>query len=144
MKLIRALLATALLSASAIAGAQTSNEDLMSVNIPFTFQVNGKSLPAGHYMVIKAGAANFLKLQEIDGRHAATVLANRDPYARVENQYSLIFARIGAQHRLSQVQCGFSGLIFEIPQSNFRHQAGASSNMVTLVADPPKRAGSRS
>lgn len=136
MKIISTLLATALLSVSALAGAQAGSEDLMSVHIPFAFQVNGKALPAGHYMVIKAGPANFIKLQEIHGNHATTVVANRDPYAPIENQYSLTFVHDGAEHRLAQVQCGFSGVNFQVPQGKSAHTGGGSPGILTLVADP--------
>jgi hypothetical protein len=134
MNIIRTLLATALLSASAFAFGQ-SNE-AMTVTIPFAFQVAGKALPAGHYLVVSTSSDTVLDLREIKGPHGTFLTGLPVGSSQAREKSTLVFARNGDQYRLAQVNYGNAGMSYHLRQSKSRYGSEAPPEIATLVADP--------
>ena len=45
----------------------------MKVNVPFSFGVEGHSLPAGEYLVLTVTPERSIRITSIDGKHSAIV-----------------------------------------------------------------------
>ena len=93
------LLAASVIPANAQAGR------LIGANIPFTFVVKDKTLPAGDYILepIQIGASQALKIQSADGHITAIVPVRSARTKAIEGDPKLVFNRFGDQYFLSQV-----------------------------------------
>lgn len=94
----------ALAFASALA-ASAQNPRNMVVNVPFDFNVKGKTLPAGEYIITRVSAANEngLVIQRRDGEANAMTLTIPVQYRENQEESRLIFNRYGERYFLSQV-----------------------------------------
>lgn len=86
-------------SAHAQAGAQ------FTATIPFNFNVGGKTLPAGQYLVGRSTqtSAEGLALRGTDGRAGVFVLTRGIQTEEVQQQSKLVFRRYGDQYFLAEV-----------------------------------------
>jgi len=103
MKSVRTLITIALLFTAITLCAQTQNRPLMKVNIPFSFTVDNRTLPAGQYYVTDVFAERTIALTTIDRKH--TLMINDVPnYASSPSPDSrLVFHRYGSEYFLVQV-----------------------------------------
>ena len=96
------IIALAFVSALAVSA---QNSRTLIVNVPFDFNVKGKSLPAGEYIMSPASTADQsgLIMKRRDGQGNAIVLTM--PVEARENQTEsrLVFSRYGERYFLSQV-----------------------------------------
>ena len=86
----------------ATAGTAMAQETL-AVKVPFSFQVNGRTLPAGNYTITRDNAASsvFMIRGDKGGAFVATVpAAGHDPSG---NQPSLTFVRQETQYKLQTI-----------------------------------------
>ncbi len=86
---------------------QTANAQsvriLMRGNIPFSFEVGGKTLPAGNYVVSQVGADLFT-IRSLAGNAAVQMMAVSYPQAKTMPQSAtLIFHRHGNRSLLAEV-----------------------------------------
>ena len=105
MKSLRSQITICLLfTAAAITlSAQTTNQRLMTVNIPFAFSVENSSLPEGEYTIFTVTPERSIRIVSSDGKHSAIV--NTLPnYAKSPSENSrLVFHRYGDEYFLTQV-----------------------------------------
>jgi len=74
MKSARTLITIWLLLAAVTVFAQTTpNQRLMKVNVPFSFGVEGHSLPAGEYSIFTVTPERSIRIASADGKHSAVV-----------------------------------------------------------------------
>src|SRR5215472_6289606 len=104
MKSARTLITICLLLTAVTLFAQTTpTQQLMKVNVPFGFGVEGHSLPAGEYTVFTVTPERSIRIASTDGKHSAIV--NTLPnYAGSPSESSrLVFRRYGDEYFLAQV-----------------------------------------
>ena len=104
MKSPRTLITICLLLTAATLFAQTTPaQRLMKVNVPFSFGVEGHSLPAGEYTIFTVTPERSIRIASTDGKHSAIV--NTLPnYASSPSQNGrLVFHRYGDEYFLEQV-----------------------------------------
>lgn len=86
-------------SAKAQIGSQTQ-----LANIPFQFSVNGKTLPAGEYLVRQINqesASVVLQIRSCDG-HAGAMIQMDSVTGKVQESAKLLFHRYGNQYFFAQ------------------------------------------
>ena len=105
MKSLRSQITICLLfTAAAITlSAQTTNQRLMTVNIPFAFSVENHSLPEGKYTIFTVTPERSIRIVSSDGKDS--VIVNTLPnYANSPSENSrLVFRRYGDEYFLTQV-----------------------------------------
>ena len=87
----------------AVASAQAQNAPLVSVTIPFDFEVAGKTLKAGDYQVRMEGSRSTLKIENRDTLHTTFVTISPLQRRDIQDQSKLVFNRYGNQYFLAQV-----------------------------------------
>jgi hypothetical protein len=97
------ILATAALATAALA-INTANAEATKVNVPFSFKVAGKVLPAGEYSVERDHNGNFIKLQGKDPAQLVIVVASA--MAADGKLISLKFDTQNNEHVLQTIQYG--------------------------------------
>ena len=98
--------------------AQSSNEQ--TATIPFSFNVGGKTFPAGEYSVKRLNPQSdnaALAITSIDGRMSKVVLTTPVLASRVQESAKLIFNRYGEQYFLAQVWTPADATGLELPKS---------------------------
>jgi hypothetical protein len=98
MKLVRIVLCTAMLAAALTAMSQTRSGSVI-VDVPFAFVVNGRTLPAGHYIVTATGDYNI----RISSQKAGVNLITHSAWRRDSDGTKLVFHRYGDTYFLSAV-----------------------------------------
>jgi hypothetical protein len=99
MKIMRSILAVAVMAAGVAAYAQ--NPQSWKVNIPFDFTVRHTNLAAGTYTVQQSGSVIMLTSQ--DGK-TANVLTNNEYISKPSNYSSLTFNVNDGQYDLAQIK----------------------------------------
>jgi len=75
-----------------------------TVNVPFNFTVQGKSLPAGQYLVQRDSSGSFLRLQGKDGGKSFVWITGVT--ANGENRVILRFDDVNQTRVLNSIQYG--------------------------------------
>ena len=103
MKSSLTLITICLVFTAVTLSAQTTNQRLMTVNVPFAFSVEDHSLPEGKYMIFTVTPERSIRIVSSDGKHSAIV--NTLPnYANLPSENSrLVFHRYGDEYFLTQV-----------------------------------------
>jgi len=128
MKIMRSILAVAVMAAGVAAYSQ--NPQSWKVNIPFDFTVRNTNLPAGTYTVHEAGPVIMLTSQ--DGK-AANVLTNQENLSKASNVSSLTFNVKDGQYDLAQVKnIGSSTELIAVASKHTRKQLEASNAAQTI------------
>jgi hypothetical protein len=94
--------------------------DQLTVTIPFQFEANGVTLPAGHYRVARVSDINpseGLVLTSFDKRAIALVFPVDTGEARTENS-GLTFENAGDHAVLARIQTAQHVFNFRVPKSN--------------------------
>ena len=90
-------------SMAVAAKAQTSGRVQLIANIPFEFNINDKTLPAGEYRVQPVDSTSqVLMIQSNDRKESAIVLMT-SVTGKAQEQAKLIFHRYGNHYFLAQV-----------------------------------------
>jgi hypothetical protein len=103
IKFTTLVLATAALATAALT-INTANAEATKVNVPFSFKVAGKVLPAGEYSVERDNHGNFIKLQGKDPAQLLIVVASA--MAADSKLVSLKFDTQNNEHVLQTIQYG--------------------------------------
>lgn len=125
IKFTTLVLATAALATAALA-INTANAEATSINVPFSFKVAGKVLPAGEYTVERDHTGNFIKLQGKDPAQLVIVVASA--MAAESNLVSLKFGADNNQHVLQTIQYGH--LISSKLDKGSKHQEDVSPQYI--------------
>jgi len=91
-------IATMLAANSAMAAAK--------VNVPFSFTVAGKTLPAGNYHVIHDSTSSFVTLQNVDSAQSFTWLLSPGQPSPNSEKVTLRFDNQNDTHALQSIQFG--------------------------------------
>ena len=126
MKTTHTLITICLLFTAATVFAQTESQRLMKVNVPFTFGVEDRSLPAGEYTIFTVTPERSIRIVSADGKHSA-VINTLPNYANEPSTNSrLVFHRYGDQYFLAQVWTAYQN-VARNPLSGKRAMEIASS-----------------
>jgi hypothetical protein len=103
-----------------LAAPLPAQEFRVTATVPFEFMVSGRTLPAGDYMVQRAGSSAASAIQ-VSGANVS-VLALAHGARATENEKTgqalLVFNRYGDQYFLSRVTDGYRDTGVEIPTSH--------------------------
>lgn len=106
-----------LLFGSLTASAQ-SLEPLMTVQVPFDFQVDGKVLPAGQYVVKRdSQSPNILRIQSPKQKIFVIIHTTQISQSKDLAQASLVFRAYDQKHFLSEVKFTGYGLGYSLFES---------------------------
>lgn len=108
MQSLTKLLGTALLSAVAVATPALAAEARAELRVPFSFAVEGRTLPAGDYTVAQEG-----DLLYIEGAHQSMIVSPVLAAYTTHFESKLTFQRRNGLPNLSNVQ--ISGQMLNIP-----------------------------
>ena len=103
MKSARILITICLLFTTAALFAQTGNQRLMKVNIPFAFSAGDAKLPAGQYLLYRISPDWGIRFATIDGKHNAFVNPLPNYPSKPSENSRLVFRRYGNEYFLEQV-----------------------------------------
>jgi hypothetical protein len=100
------VLASAVVAAAAFTSipAMAAVEGAASINVPFSFTVHGKSLPAGTYKVRWDGSGNFVTLQ--NGSAIETFVWSPDQTAAADRRVNMRFEEHSQGYALQSIQYG--------------------------------------
>ena len=113
-------------SMAVAAQAQTSGRTQLMANIPFEFNVGGKTLPAGEYAVAQVNPASdhaVLQLRSKDGRASAMVQMG-SVIGKAQESAKLIFNRYGNRYFFAQAWVDSDKTGLEVPKSRAERAAG--------------------
>jgi hypothetical protein len=96
--------ALVLLAALIAQGVEARTSSNLIVQIPFDFQVAGKTLPAGRYLIERStlSSAEGLSLRNTDQKHGAFVLTSTVQSRLRQSDSRLVFNRYKDQYFLTQ------------------------------------------
>ncbi len=119
------------LAISAPLAAQSSQ---LKANIPFEFNVAGKTLPAGEYTVAARNNGEYVVgITNIDTREAAMVLTTPSSAWRKERgQTMLVFHRYGNSYFLSEIRDGVASAGYELPVSPTEKELSRTASVQTF------------
>ncbi len=98
------VLASAVMAAAAVTTVPAVAATSTRLNVPFSFTVGGKVLPAGTYSVERDISGSLLKLQSEDARHSYSSIAIHG--ASDDHRVVLRFGIDGQMHVLQTIQAG--------------------------------------
>jgi hypothetical protein len=121
----------------AAAGTIPAQSLRVQANIPFSFVVNGKTLPAGEYNVRRATSPDMLSIRAVGGGEGAfsTYAPTTEPSPH-QGTARLVFHRYGNQYFLSEVW-GSNGQGDQIPPTPRERELiahGHNPNQPVVVA----------
>jgi hypothetical protein len=112
--------------------AQSSNRQ--TANIPFSFNVEGKSFPAGLYNVTRLNPQSdkaVLMIKSADGKVSKVVLTQPVQAVSPQESAKLIFSRYGEQYFLSQVWTPADNTGLELPKSRAEKTVARNARMAS-------------
>lgn len=113
-KVFATLLALAGLAAAPVFAA---GNEVIAVNVPFDFVINGKALPAGEYIVNGGATAEIVTVRARDGKPSAMVLTKMTK-VDINAAPSLAFAVADGKHYLARATVNGLTKNFATPRSN--------------------------
>ncbi|HEX8810654.1 MAG TPA: hypothetical protein VF742_01555 [Terracidiphilus sp.] len=121
-------LALAVLAAAALT---TQTASAASVRVPFNFEINGKTLPAGTYSVNRDLNGSFVILESEDCKIAYTWYALRGDSIPSDHNVILRFDEYGSEYALQSVQ--FNSLITpRLDKQFYKKHSGERATMHTV------------
>ncbi len=124
----------ALLTATAFAQLTTSP---VRANIPFSFTVRGRTLPAGEYEVSRVNDdGNTLQITNIDHRHQHAIVETEGVKGSRQHRSELVFHRYGDSYFLYEVWTAGFETGSEVPTSSQEKILKHESNIAGMSAEP--------
>jgi hypothetical protein len=134
MKTTLMLFAVALaLLVTTAASAQTIQ---VKTDIPFSFIINGATLPAGEYLVRSQGVGGALVISDLNSHRNNLILTNACSSLKVATKTKLVFHRYGDRYFLNQIWIAGNDSGRELPTSAREKEVARdfSKEEVLLVA----------
>jgi len=104
MKNIRTMIAVSLLfAATTTVFAQMENRTLMRVSIPFTFNVEDHTLPAGQYYVRSINPDHSIALVNANSGESLVITYTPESEGSASQNSRLVFSKYGNQYFLTQI-----------------------------------------
>lgn len=114
-----------------------SLENLMTVQVPFDFQVGEKTFPAGKYVIKRDPQTPQLLQIHCPERNIAVIVYTITLNLPKESaRTSLTFKEYGEKHFLSEVRVVGRGVGYELTRSKAEHQLARKTEPKTLHAIP--------
>jgi hypothetical protein len=112
--------------------AMAQQHNTVVANIPFTFSLNGRSLPAGHYTIsTDFNTPNVLRIEDRkDSVHIMTMAMSGVDES--QNNNTLVFHRYGNQHFLSAIRANGASLNCHLATSKQEKWAKAQTQEASL------------
>ncbi|HTT20844.1 MAG TPA: hypothetical protein VMG82_18055 [Candidatus Sulfotelmatobacter sp.] len=138
MKKTLMLFAAALaLLVTTAASAQTIHEE---ADIPFSFIINGATLPAGEYSVKSADVTGkVLLISDLNSHTNNLILANSCRSGKVATKDKLVFHRYGDRYFLNQIWVAGNDAGHELPTSRREKEVAGDFSMQEVVLVAAKR-----
>ena len=109
-----------LVATATIASAQTMSSSSVVADIPFSFIVSGKPLPAGTYRFAPSDNLLQITVTNTKGNESAMSIVNTRLSPRSANEASLVFDVAGNDHYLAEIYVpGMDG--FQVPCAPGKH-----------------------
>ena len=126
------LKSTLFLGATVLMGISAQAQSI-KVNIPFAFEANGKSLPAGEYSVraTSENAGGMYAMRNMDTREGVLLVGNH-PISYTSAETKLVFLQAADGYYLTEVWDGAIGRAVQAPRG--RNSILASTKPATRVA----------
>ena len=117
-------------------GALLSAQDRSEVaNIPFSFEAQGKVMPAGHYLIAEQNSSGEVyKLTSSTGQ-SAYWMATVEKKADADNP-KLTFVKSGSEYVLASVGMGGSPVSHGVSDSKIQNSLSRSMGITSLSAVP--------
>ena len=112
------VLASAAIAATAIATvpAHAATMGSANLNVPFSFNIDGKTMPAGEYKLLPGNIGSVVRLQ---GKNSATSFSALTAPGKENGQVILRFEVKNGTHVLESIRYGASGTPnLEAPEKN--------------------------
>lgn len=118
MKSAARIIALGLVVLPLLAAAQMRQDEKITVNVPFEFVVDGKTVPAGEWAVRSASDGAWLvslsnREVKVGVFTTTTIYETQKPASR----YALVFHKYGDEHYLAGIKVGGSTIWYHLPQS---------------------------
>lgn len=114
-----------------------SLENLMTVQIPFEFQVGEKSLPAGKYVIKRdSQLPKLLQIQCPERKISVTVYTIPLNLPKEPTRTSLTFTEYGEKHFLSEVKIWGRDLGYALTKSKTEHRLAQNLGSKTIRTIP--------
>ncbi|HLK62265.1 MAG TPA: hypothetical protein VKU19_02410 [Bryobacteraceae bacterium] len=114
----------------------------LTVDVPFSFQVNNQQFPAGKYDVKASASETTVLLRSADCKRATFSFSNGIDSAKPHAHSALVFRTYGNQHFLSQILLGGGTGGRSLPMSRAEREYARnweqSANEAVAVARPPE------
>ena len=109
------LISTLFLGAAVLMGV-TAQAQSLKISVPFGFEANGKSMPAGEYRVFKteSSGGGMYVMREVDA-HESVLLNGKYPIANPRGDTKLVFAQLADGYYLTEVWDGSIGRALAAP-----------------------------
>ena len=119
------------LGAALLAGVASADAvDRIVVNIPYSFVANGKTLPAGSYIVHRLSPTNYYPLSISSRENGDTVFVQSIEVKEASGDHpSVAFLVSGDQHFLTSIETGEH--VFSLSVSKAIRQAASSHTYVS-------------
>lgn len=122
MHSIKMLLMLSLLIAGGTVTARAQaliDDTVVQANVPHSFIVKDKTLPAGKYTVKRLSDTqpNVLEIRSDDGRNAVTFEAETAQANQIPSKAELVFNKLGDQYFLSEIWTPDSSLGYQVPKT---------------------------
>lgn len=117
---LRIFLMFCILAILAVSPVEAQSSKEQTAVIPFSFNVGGKTFPAGEYRVERLNPQSdkaALAITSADGRMSKVVLTTPVVANRAQESAKLIFNRYGEQYFLAQVWTTADSTGLELPKS---------------------------
>ena len=121
--IVRFLHAGCLCLAVSLPSAFAQPSQMLTVDLPFAFQVNNKQLPAGKYQVKAEAGHAVVLLRGVDCKQAIFSLSAPIESGKTREVPSLVFSRYGDRYFLSQIWVGGSNSGRGLPTSAAEREA---------------------
>lgn len=108
--------------------AYAQSARMIRANVPFSFVVKDKTLPAGEYSMepIRVGAAEAIKIQSLDG-HITVIVPTRLAQSMTNQENPrLVFNRSGDQYFLAEVLGFEEKAVHRVPRSRIEDELARS------------------
>jgi hypothetical protein len=100
----QALIVASLVSLLLVAGSAVAQTNTVHANVPFSFTVGEKTVPAGAYMVGRLGdSPELVRLQTQDGKQCTILTSNSVENRHGANKTKLVFNHYKDQYFLSEI-----------------------------------------
>ncbi len=109
-----------LVATATIASAQTFSSSVVVADVPFSFIVNGKPLPAGTYRFVPSDNLNQITVTNAKSNESAMSIVVTRLSPRSEKDPAVVFDVAGTEHYLAEIYApGMDG--FQVPCAPGKH-----------------------